>query len=95
VLYNILDVEALMKGRLTDKEKQELRKLLEEQDKPQDDSWLMADHYAKLSKKENPKNYGCLLCDKTHFPKNCPNRKAESKPKYTYSYYNHDSGDGD
>ena len=80
-----------MKGRLTDKEKEELRKLLEEQEKPQDDSWLMADHYAKLSKKDNPKNYGCKLCDKTHFPKDCPNRKkVESKPKYTYSYYNHD-----
>jgi hypothetical protein len=81
-----------MKGRLTDKEKEELRKLLEDQDKPLDDKWLMADEYAKKTKKENPNNYGCILCDKTHFVKNCPNRKEKSK--YTYSYYNHDdSGD--
>jgi len=46
-----------MRGRLTDKEKQELRKMLEEQDKPTDDSWLMIDHYARLSKKENPYNF--------------------------------------
>jgi len=84
-----------MKSRLTDKEKQELRKLLEEQDKPVDDSWLMAEHYAKLPEKKNLKNYGCLLCDKTHLPKECPNRKVESKPKYTYAWYNHEVGDGD
>lgn len=84
-----------MKGRLTEKEKQELRKLLEEQDKPVDDSWLMTDYYAKLSKKNNPKNYGCKLCDKTHLPKECPNKKVDSKTKYTYSYYNHEAGDGD
>lgn len=84
-----------MKGRLTEKEKQELRKMLEEQDKPVDDSWLMIDYYSKMSKKENPKNYGCLLCDKTHSPKDCPNRKETAKPKYNYTWYNHDSGDGD
>lgn len=77
-----------MKGRLTDKEKEELRKLLEEQEKPQDSSWLMVNEYAKQTKKQNPFNYGCILCSKTHTPINCPNRKEKSK--YTYSYYNHD-----
>jgi len=62
--------------RLTEKEKDELRKLLEDQDKIGDTSWLMVDHYAKLSKKENPNDLGCKLCMKTHFPKNCPNRKS-------------------
>lgn len=78
-----------MKGRLTEQEKQELKKLLEDQDKPQDATWLMVDHYAKLSKKENPFNYGCILCDKTHKPINCINRKENSKNTYAYSYYNH------
>lgn len=82
-----------MKGRLTEKEKEELRKILAEQDVPQDDSYLMADHYAKLSKKENPFNYGCILCMKTHSPKECPNRKEKSKSTYTYSYYNHNQDD--
>lgn len=84
-----------MKGRLTDKEKEELRKLLEEQEKPQDTTWLMVDYYAKLSKKENPLNLGCKLCAKTHFPKDCPNRKKEtSKITYTYTSYNHDDSEG-
>lgn len=82
-----------MKGRLTDKEKEELRKLLEEQDKPQDTSWLMTDHYAKLSEKDNPFKLGCKLCMKTHFPKDCPNRKE--KLKYTYTFYNHNQEDED
>lgn len=82
-----------MKGRLTDKEKEELRKILEEQDKPADDSHLMADHYAKLSKKENPFNYGCLLCDKTHTPKDCPNRKEKPKTTYSYTSYNYSNDD--
>lgn len=80
-----------MKGRLTDKEKQELKKLLEEQDNPQDDKWLMAEHYAKLSKKENPFDYGCLLCDKTHTSKNCPNKKEKPKTTYTYASYNYNN----
>lgn len=79
-----------MKGRLTDKEKEELRKLLEDQDRPQDNSWLMVEEYAKKSKKQNPYNFGCLLCTKTHTILNCPNRKEKSK--YTYSYYNHEDG---
>lgn len=79
-----------MKGRLTDKEKEELRKLLEDQDRPQDNSWLMVEEYAKKSKKQNPYNFGCLLCTKTHTTVNCPNRKEKSK--YTYSYYNHEDG---
>lgn len=83
-----------MKGKLTDKKKQELKKLLEEQDNIQDDKWLMADHYVKLSKKENPFNYGCLLCDKTHTPKDCPNRKEKPKTTYSYTSYNHSSDEG-
>lgn len=82
-----------MKGRLTDKEKQELKKLLEEQDKPQDTSWLMADHYAKLSEKDNPFKLGCKLCMKTHFPKDCPNRKEKPKTTYSYSSYNYSNDD--
>lgn len=80
-----------MKERLTEKEKEELRKLLEDQDKPLDNSWLRTDHYAKLSKKENPFNLGCQLCLKSHAPNNCPNRKDAPKSTYTYSYYNHDN----
>ncbi len=83
-----------MKDRLTQKEKEELKKLLEEQDKPQDTTWLMVDYYAKLSKKDNPLNLGCKLCTKTHFPKDCPNRKKEEKPKYAYAYYNHSDDEG-
>jgi len=89
-----------MRGRLTDKEKQELRKMLEEQDKPTDDSWLMIDHYARLSKKENPYNFVCKLCSITHLPAECPHKspKVESQTQtYTtsqYSWYNYD-GEGD
>lgn len=83
-----------MKGRLTDKEKEDLRKLLEEQDKPQDTTWLMVDHYARLSKKDNPLNLGCKLCMKTHFPKDCPNRKEKPKNTYSYTSYNHSSDEG-
>jgi len=79
-----------MKDRLTEKEKQELRKLLEDQDKPADSSWLMLDFYAKLSKKQNPFNLSCSLCMKTHLAKDCPN-KNKKEPKYTYSYYNYDA----
>jgi hypothetical protein len=82
-----------MQGRLTDKEKEELRKILADQDKPLDDKWLMVDEYAKKSKKENPFNYGCILCMKTHNSKECPNRKEKSKSTYTYSYYNHNQDD--
>lgn len=90
-----------MRGRLTDKEKQELRKMLEEQEIPADQSWLMIEHYAKLSKKENPYDFGCKLCSITHLSKECPHKtdktyKTEEK-KYTssqYSWYNYD-GEGD
>ena len=80
-----------MNGRLSDKEKAELKKLLEEQDRPPDDSWLMAEEYAKKSKKENPYGFGCVLCTKTHLPSACPNRKEKPETSYKYSYYNHDS----
>lgn len=80
-----------MNGRLSDKEKAELKKLLEEQDRPPDNSWLMVEEYAKKSKKENPFNYGCVLCAKTHLSSVCPNRKEKIESTYKYSYYNHDS----
>ena len=80
-----------MKDRLTEKEKQELRKLLEEQDKPTDTKWLMAEEYSKKTEKENPYNLGCILCTKTHNAAECPNRKQKPKNTYAYSYYNHDN----
>lgn len=46
--------------------------------------WLRTEHYAKLSKKENPHGLGCTLCEKTHSSKLCPNKKTiekTSKPK--------------
>lgn len=85
-----------MKGRLTEKEKEELRKILEEEDKPADESWLMVDYYAKLSKKNNPHKFICKLCSITHLSNECPNKKIINEKKtYTYSYYDHDLGDGD
>lgn len=78
-----------MKGRLTEREKEELKKLLDDQDKPQDSSWLMIEEYAKKTKRQNPNNFGCLLCTKTHSTEQCPNRKEKSK--YTYTYYNHNN----
>lgn len=84
-----------MKGRLTDKEKEELKRLLEDQDKPLDNSWLMADEYSKKTNKENPYNLKCVLCMKTHLPSKCPNKKEKVENTYKYSYYNHDSdGEG-
>jgi hypothetical protein len=74
--------------KLTEKEKQELQKMLEDQDKPQDTSWLMVDHYAKLSKKENPMGFVCKLCYITHLSKDCPNRKQKTNEEEAYSYHN-------
>lgn len=83
-----------MSGRLlSDKEKEELKRLLEDQNRPPDTSWLMTEEYAKKTKKQNPYNLGCILCAKTHTPINCPNRKEKKEESYTYSYYNHDSSE--
>ena len=85
-----------MQGRLSEKEKQELRKLLEDQDKPLDNSWLRVEHYTKLSKKDNPFGFACALCSKTHHPSNCPHQnkkqetqKTQNNPGY-YSWYNNE-----
>lgn len=81
-----------MKDQLTESEKKELKRLLEEQDKAPDTSWLMVEHYYKLSKKENPYNLGCKLCTITHFAKSCPNRLVQTEKttneSYAASYYN-------
>jgi hypothetical protein len=69
--------------KLTEKEKQELQKMLDDQDKPQDTSWLMVEHYAKLSKKQNPMGLICKICYVTHLPKDCPHRKTETDEKKT------------
>jgi hypothetical protein len=49
-----------------------------------DNDWLMVEHYRKLPKKENPYDFGCILCSKTHFPKDCQNRKTKEKPSTEY-----------
>lgn len=85
-----------MKDQLTEAEKKELKKLLEDHDKSQDVSWLMVDYYYKLSKKQNPYNLKCKLCTITHLAQKCPNtifQKEEEKTKentesYAASYYN-------
>jgi hypothetical protein len=41
--------------------------------------WLMAVHYAN-----NKSEFGCVLCTKTHFTKDCPNRVTKEEPKQTY-----------
>jgi len=45
------------------------------------EDWMMIEYYAKLDKSKNPLNYGCAYCDKTHLPKNCPNRKQVKEPE--------------
>jgi hypothetical protein len=42
--------------------------------------WLMAIDYSvrKLT-------FGCILCEKTHFSKDCPNRIKKPEPKQTYT----------
>lgn len=91
-----------MRGSLTEKEKKELRKMLEDQDKPADESWLMVEHYANLPKKQNPYGFSCKLCSLTHHARECLFKKIDKEQKkeektYTtsqYSWYNYD-GEGD
>ena len=75
-----------MKQKLTDKEKKELKKLLDDQDLPEDSSWLLVDQYAKAKSR-----FVCILCEKTHLIKNCPNKnktkdKGDSEHVDSYSY---------
>ena len=54
-----------------------------------DNKWLHLDYYKKLSTRENPRGYTCILCDKTHKTKECPhkNTRTADKTKSTqYSY---------
>jgi hypothetical protein len=54
------------------------------------EDWLHIEHFAKLSKKENPHGFVCILCYKTHMPKNCrhtggKNRNVQLEVKPSYS----------
>jgi len=46
--------------------------------------WLQVEHYKKTGSR-----FGCLLCEKTHRAKDCPNRlKVEEKVEEKTSDYN-------
>lgn len=40
------------------------------------DDWLMVEYYRKIGSK-----YGCKMCDKTHFTKDCKYLKDRGDPK--------------
>lgn len=44
----------------------------------QREDWLHVEYFAKLSKKENPHGFICILCYKTHSPKNCSSSKIKT-----------------
>lgn len=51
---------------------------------PHREDWLMTVEYA-----ENKSRYHCILCEKTHFIKDCPNKivKLETEEKKYKSMY--------
>lgn len=58
------------------------------------EDWLHLDHYAKLSTRQNPHGLVCVLCEKTHKARSCPNRRAKEPekpktPKYETMYSAH------
>jgi len=73
-----------MKHTLSKSEKEELKRILDEEERPQDKSWLMVQEYKKKKSRFN-----CALCEKTHTIKNCPNKieeKEVEKDEYLKSY---------
>lgn len=55
------------------------------------EDWLHIEYFAKLTKKENPYGFVCILCYKTHFPKNCPSSKTKETPTTYEQLYKHAS----
>lgn len=66
--------------------------------KQTDDAWLHLDYFAKLDKNRNPHGAICILCNKSHFIKDCPHRwkqrKTEPEQKKTTLYDYEDAEDG-
>ncbi len=48
--------------------------------KADSDDWLHLDYFANLDKNRNPHGMVCILCNKTHWIKDCPH-KGKSKPE--------------
>lgn len=65
--------------------------------KQDSDDWLHLDYFAKLDKRRNPHGMVCILCNKTHWIKDCPHkgkRKAE-ETQSIYSFYEDINKEGD
>lgn len=54
--------------------------------KTESDDWLHLDYFASLDKNRNPQGMVCILCNKTHFIKDCPH-KGKSKPEKKQTLY--------
>lgn len=61
------------------------------------DDWLMVEYYRKIGSK-----YGCKMCEKTHFTKDCKYLKDRQEPNQSqeklsyskmYSIYDYDEGE--
>lgn len=69
--------------------------------KPQKDTWveegldwLHLEYFAKLDKKRNPHGMVCILCNKTHFIKDCPHKdKVKNKNEFSGIYSQYGYGD--
>lgn len=59
----------------------------------QREDWLHVEYFAKLSKKENPHGFICILCYKTHKPKDCPNKDFRAAEKDTKTLYSNSSAE--